>query len=129
MQRSSTILVGVIALAIIGGGVFLFQRSRAPAPLDGFASCLREKHVTMYGASWCPHCKRQKEMFGRSFRKARYVECSLPGNPQGQAPACRDAKIDGYPTWVFGDGSRVAGVLELDDLAQRSGCALPANTP
>ncbi|MFH1400946.1 MAG: hypothetical protein ABIH41_05485, partial [Nanoarchaeota archaeon] len=38
----------------------------ATPALDDFARCLTQSGATMYGASWCPHCNDQKEMFGSS---------------------------------------------------------------
>ena len=93
----------------------------APSPMESFAQCLTQKGVTMYGAFWCPHCQNQKEMFGESWQFVNYVECALPGG-MGQAKACADAGIKGYPTWVFGDGTMSAGELTLEDLSQKSGC-------
>jgi thiol-disulfide isomerase/thioredoxin len=39
-------------------------------------SCLAEKKVVMFGASWCPHCAEQKKMFGRSAKNMPYFECA-----------------------------------------------------
>lgn len=90
---------------------------------DNLAACLTEKGTKMYGAYWCPHCQDQKKLFGSSFAKVTYIECSLPGG-QGQTQVCQDAGINGYPTWEFGDGSRMEGALSLETLAQKSGCSL-----
>ena len=35
-----------------------------------------------------------------------------------------DAKIDGYPTWEFADGTRRDGFVPLADLARISNCSL-----
>ena len=90
---------------------------------DAFAKCLTENDAKMYGAYWCPHCNDQKKMFGDSFSKVKYIECSLPGG-QGQVKECQDAAINGYPTWEFGDGSRLEGEVPLETLAAKSGCSL-----
>lgn len=89
---------------------------------DSFVKCLAEKGVVMYGAYWCPHCKEQKELFGTSFEQVAYVECADPENPRQQAGACREAHIDGYPTWIKADGKRLTGVQSIDALAQWSDC-------
>lgn len=123
--RKPWIILGVAAIVAIGGGVWLYRASNAPTPLDGFAVCLKEKGATMYGTYWCPYCKKQKEKFGRAERQLKYVECAMPGNPRSQAPVCREAGVTSYPTWTFADGSRTAGVQELSDLAEKTGCALP----
>lgn len=124
-MKKPLLILGIIALVVIGGGVWAYRASNAPTPLDGFAACLKEKGATMYGTYWCPYCKKQKELFGRAFSRAKYVECAMPGNPRAQAPVCRDAGVQSYPTWTFADGTRLTGVQELSDLAEKSGCALP----
>ncbi len=91
--------------------------------IDNFAKCLAEKGAMMYGASWCPHCQNQKEMFGESWKNINYVECALP-NGRGQAKECMDAGIEGYPTWIFRDGAKFAGELSLQELGQKTGCGV-----
>jgi glutaredoxin len=124
-MQKSRIILGVFVIAVIGGGVWAFQASRAPSPYDGFAQCLAEKGAVMYGTYWCPYCQKQKELFGRAFTRAKYVECAMPGNPRAAAPACRDAGVTSYPTWIYADGSRTTGVQELAALAEKTGCVLP----
>lgn len=89
---------------------------------DSFIQCLADKGVVMYGAYWCPHCKEQKELFGTSFEQVAYVECADPANPRQQAEACKEAHIDGYPTWIKADGKRLTGVQSIDAIAQWSDC-------
>jgi hypothetical protein len=74
------------------------------------AAKLTDVGVIMYGSFWCPHCSRQKEMFGRkAWGMVNYVECASQG--YGAKPAlCVAAKIDGYPTWVLADGTQVSRV-------------------
>jgi hypothetical protein len=77
--------------------------------------------VTMYGAFWCPHCSNQKEMFGQTaWSKVTYVECAGQGY-NGSPGTCAAAKVDGYPTWVFADGTQVSGERPLADLAKQVG--------
>jgi hypothetical protein len=71
----------------------------------------------MYGASWCPHCIEQKELFGASARWLPYVECSPGGQGTRQAAACAAAGIRQYPTWII-DGQRFQEVLTLPRLAE-----------
>ncbi len=54
----------------------------------------------------------------------RYVECAVDGGRE-QTAACRNAKVDGYPTWTFADGSRNSGEQSLEELAAKTGCTLP----
>lgn len=99
-----------------------------PAVEDPFTKALAlhlsERGAKMYGASWCPHCIEQKEMFGASARRLPYVECST--GPQGspQASACRAAGITLYPTWII-DGQRFQEVLTPTRLAELTGFRPP----
>lgn len=56
----------------------------------------------MFGASWCPHCAAQKQMFGRSVKNLPYFECSKNGE---QVKECNDRAIMSYPTWQFPEES------------------------
>lgn len=95
----------------------------------GFAECLTEKGVTMYGAYWCPHCSRQKKLFGKTaFKKVDYVECDARGEG-GNPELCLAKKIPGYPTWDFADGSREIRVMALQELSTKTDCPLPSENP
>ena len=118
-------VIAIIVIVVVGGIFLIANQATKPGPLDGFAQCLADKEVIFYGAFWCPHCQNQKELFGRSARLLPYVECST-ANGQGVLQVCRDAKITGYPTWVFPDESRESGEVSLSVLAERSGCLLPS---
>ena len=91
---------------------------------DDFARCVSDSGAKMYGAYWCTHCISQKKLFGSSFSKINYIECSLPNNA-GQTEACKSAGIESYPTWEFEDGSREQGEISLNKLSQTTGCSLP----
>jgi uncharacterized membrane protein len=87
----------------------------------GLAERLADSGAMFYGASWCPHCQEQKALFTGSQDRLPYVECS-PGGPRGgTASACLEAGVNTYPTWIFADGTRVAAVMTLQDLADRVG--------
>lgn len=116
-------LLVVLVAGGIGGGIWYVNSQ--PGELDGFASCLGEKGAKFYGAFWCPHCANQKKLFGRSAKKLPYVECGVPGNTSGQQQVCTDAKVTGYPTWVFADDSRLTGEISLATLAEKTACVLP----
>jgi uncharacterized membrane protein/glutaredoxin len=104
---------------------------RPPAVEDPFARALAlhlsQRGAKMYGASWCPHCVEQKEMFGASARRLPYVECSPGGQGSRQASACQGAGIRLYPTWIIG-GQRFQEVLTLTRLAELTGFQAPAAT-
>lgn len=85
------------------------------------AQCLTDSGAKMYGAIWCSHCNNQKKAFGSAFAYVDYVECDAGTDLEG-AKACIAADIKGYPTWVFGDGSRQSGEIPLPELAELAGC-------
>lgn len=95
------------------------------ATMQSFGRCLKSRGSTFYGASWCPHCHAQRETLGEAMDYVRYVECAVDGT-RTSTPACRAAKVDGYPTWTFADGSRASGEQSLAALAAKTNCELPA---
>lgn len=109
------ILIVLIAFLIWGGAKNI---EKANPAMDFFAQCLASKNITMYGAKWCSHCQQQKADFGASFKYVPYLECSE------NAQKCLDAGIQGYPTWILTDGRKLQGYLELEKLAEESGCEL-----
>lgn len=96
---------------------------RPAAPEDpwvrGLVEHLVQTEAKFYGASWCPHCKDQKELFGASANRVPYIECSPGGGRAPQAQICNDAGIKSYPTWII-NGERYTGTQSLDSLAQFS---------
>jgi hypothetical protein len=120
-----TALYAVLLLAAIGVAYYLGYRSQHK--YDGFARCLKDRGVKMYGAWWCPHCQEQKEKFGEaSFKLAPYTECGVVGDIKGQNPVCKQEGIQHFPTWQFPPtGERVERVFSLEELSDRTGCSLP----
>jgi hypothetical protein len=96
----------------------------SPGKYDAFATCLKDKGATFYGAFWCPHCQDQKKLFGSSVHLLPYVECSTP-DASAQTQVCIDKKITSYPTWIFADGSILNGLIPLQQLADKTSCTLP----
>ncbi len=123
--RNKNTWIALIAVAAVVG-FFIYQKTKPepPGALDGFAVCLKEKKATMYGAFWCPHCQAQKQLFENSVHLLPYVECSTPDG-QAQNAECNAKNIQGYPTWIFADGSRQEQEMSLDELAKNTGCVLP----
>ncbi|MEK6854653.1 MAG: hypothetical protein AABX73_00335 [Nanoarchaeota archaeon] len=113
------IIALVVILKILGVDLSLTGEGE----YDQFAKCLAEKNIKMYGAFWCPHCLEQKKSFGKSWRYIDYIECSLPN--KAQTPKCTQSGIESYPTWEFADGTRREGIISLNELSSKSGCALP----
>ena len=126
------IFLGVIGLLVLGVIATVLLRHggnvpEGPGKYDEFASCLGEKGAVFYGAFWCPHCQATKKLFGSSAKLLPYVECST-ADGAGQLQICKDKNVTGYPTWEFADGSRLNGELTLEQLAEKTSCALPAST-
>lgn len=128
MNQNNLIIGGTVLLALaLGAFVILGDRTEpiAPGTYDTFATCLKDSGAIFYGAFWCPHCQKQKALFGTSASKLPYVECSTPdGN--GQLQVCIEKEIKNYPTWVFSDGSIQTGELSLQTLSEKTSCALPS---
>ena len=122
MNKQTLVPIGILLAIVVVGLIMLFMfypKNRfANGELDGFAKCLAEKNITMYGAAWCPHCQNEKWAFGDSFRFVPYVEC--PDNPN----KCLAADVDGYPTWIFPDGRKLVGEQGIKKLSRESGCVL-----
>ena len=88
-----------------------------------FASFLSKKGVVMYSAYWCPHCKDQKELFGKqASKKLQIVECAKDGK-KNKFKFCLEKEIPGFPAWEI-DNEIYLGVKtlkELSELTQYSG--------
>ncbi|MBS3070997.1 hypothetical protein J4407_01705 [Candidatus Pacearchaeota archaeon] len=120
-------IYAVIFVVIVAGLIYWFYipANSTPGEYDSFAQCLTDSGAKMYGAYWCPHCEEQKKLFGDSWKYVNYVECSLP-NAAGQNAVCNNAGIQSYPTWEFSDGSRVTGVMQINEISQTTGCSILA---
>ena len=130
-MSNKKIFISVIIVLILGIAITVLTRENSaptsPGQYDAFAQCLKDQEAVFYGAFWCSHCKSQKELFGSSQKLLPYVECST-ANGQGQLQVCKDANIEGYPTWVFKDGFRLSGELSFKILSEKTSCALPTET-
>ncbi len=122
MKKQITIIVAV--LVVVLAGAYFARKDTGPSIYDSFATCLKDSGAVFYGAFWCPHCRDQKEMFGSAARLIPYVECSTPDG-QGQLAVCKEKGVTSYPTWIFANGERSNGTVELADLATKTGCVLP----
>ena len=123
------IYITIVALAVIGGIVWLIMTPAKPGKLDAFATCLKDKGSTFYGASWSSFSEDLKKSFGSSAKLLSYVECSNSNYIQNQV--CIDKNINTFPTWEFADGSRLSGIgvsstsISLEKLAEKTSCILP----
>lgn len=123
-----TIFFSILILLALGAVVTFIigvePTSNIPGKYDEFAVCLKDKGAVFYGAFWCTHCQAQKKLFESSVKLLPYVECST-SDGQGQLQVCKDKKIEGYPTWIFADGSILNGQVPLATLSEKTSCALP----
>lgn len=124
-MRSMKIKWIILVVLVVGFVVWLIITPAKPGKLDAFATCIKDSGAKFFGAFWCPHCQKQKAMFGKSAKLLPYTECSTPDG-KAQLPVCTNAKVEGYPTWEFADGSRLSGEIALDTLAEKTSCELPA---
>ena len=118
-----TFWIGLATIALLAVIIYFIAGSSS-SKYDGFAQCTADSGAKMYGAYWCPHCQEQKKLFGSSWNLVSYVECATPGSNQ-QTQECNAAGVKSYPTWIFGDGKQLSGVLSLDQLSTFTGCDLP----
>lgn len=119
----TVVLVVIVGCAVAFIAVQKKDSNAGPDTRVALAQCLTEKGTKMYGAYWCPHCQQQKKDIGKeAFKAVTYVECAIPGEPNSQTPACKEAGVTSYPTWIFPNGDRVTGELPLKTLAEKSGC-------
>lgn len=119
-SNAGLILFAVAVIGILFGA--LVWKKYGPSVYDDFAQCLTDKGVKMQGAYWCSHCAAQKKLFGSSFRKINYEECSSPGSTTFDL--CPD--VQNTPTWVAGDGTRYEGQQSLEQLSTTFACPLPS---
>ncbi len=118
---NTKIFLSIIAVLIvlgIGGAIISSKQESAPGKYDALATCITNSGAKFYGAFWCPHCKKQKELFGTSARLLPYIECSKPDGTQNDT--CKTLNIASYPTWELADGTR----LETEEEANGAGVTL-----
>lgn len=121
LSKKTIIWAGIIVLFVLAYGAGWYYKNHR---YDNFAKCLASHQVKMYGLYWCPHCAEQKAMFGRAFQHVPYVECAIKGSRE-LTPACQAAKVKLFPSWQFGSDTPKEGVFQLDELSDKTGCALP----
>ncbi len=90
-------------------------QANMPASLAGFASCLTSKGVVLYAASWDATSQQEIAKFGDGSADLDVVDCAA------QNATCTG--VQAYPTWKVG-GKLFLGTMSLDELSQRTGCAL-----
>ena len=119
--------------------------SASPTP---FAQCLVEKKVVVYSAWWCPYCFLELKAIDPSFsdrqmmKDAAAIALRFPFlkecggvNPGSLIPNCVPGELNkdtgrtkvGVPTNQLADGTLNIGSMDLEELAEWSGCPLPKN--
>ncbi|MEO0843227.1 MAG: vitamin K epoxide reductase family protein [Cyanobacteria bacterium J06643_5] len=82
---------------------------------------LKAISAKQYIAWWCPHCHKQKLLFGKeAYREVPHTDCADADNPNNQKLVCKKAGIQSYPTWRIRDKTYM-GAQSLEDLAKASG--------
>lgn len=111
-------------LALLLGAVYVLQAGWLLPPEDprlaALADHLKQREAKFYGASWCPTCQEQKELFGRAAERLPYVECSPQGRNGPVAFACVSANVSAFPTWII-RGRTYPQLMPPEELASRSG--------
>jgi hypothetical protein len=110
----------IVVIAVTGWGVYANSQ---PGKLDDFAKCLESSGAKFYGTFWCSHCQNQKQAFGSAKQYLPYIECANKDGSQNDL--CKEVGIEGYPTWVFFDGSQLSGEQSLETLANKTQCLMP----
>lgn len=130
MKKVHIFILSIIAIIVLVVILAVFANKQNQASpelktaLGTVSQCLANNNVMFYGASWCPHCARQKALFMNSAKNLPYTECSVGGAGSPQTQVCIDAQINSYPTWEFTQGVRSSMEISPLDLATLSGCSL-----
>jgi uncharacterized membrane protein len=127
----------IVAMVALFGALGIYYNVKAPAPVvagntpplvttvSGQAEIELARYLTKigakeYGAYWCPHCQRQRLLFGKQASSLlNYVECDFRGQ-NSQAALCQTVGIKAYPTWEI-HGKFYNGVQSLSELSDFSG--------
>jgi thioredoxin reductase len=74
---------------------------------------MTEPKVTVYGAYWCPDCRRSKKFLGEQFIPYRWVDIEQDKDGENYVLQRNDGKRI-IPMLVFEDDSFLKGYAELD---------------
>lgn len=116
--------LSVLFLAFTACAAPSAPRSTPVLTLESAAQCLARKGARLYGASWCPPCHAQLDLYGAEAAQVPYTDCA----PAGQTDfleACSSIGISFdtvLPVWIFEDGSRLYGVRHPDVIAAVADC-------
>lgn len=110
-KKFLTVFIASLALFFLVVVSFAYSYFFMPGPYDGFAKCLAQKGMVVYGADSCQYTQEQRAMFGKSFKYLQYEDFS-------KGP---DIRIT--PTWVL-NGEKYPKVQSFQRLSNLSGCPL-----
>ncbi|PQO26026.1 hypothetical protein C5Y96_21485 [Blastopirellula marina] len=111
------------ALALEGESITVNGVTYDNVDLKALAKAIFDSGAKFYGADWCPHCTRQKAMFGDGYSELPFEEVTNPNHTLNALGV--EKNITQLPTWVFADGTRVTGVQEIEDLIAYTGITIP----
>lgn len=84
------------------------------------AKHLKQTGAKMYVMYTCPHCFKQKQLFGKeALAELNWIECREDGK-NAQPQLCQAANIQSVPTWDI-NGKFYSGEKSLEKLADLSG--------
>ncbi len=93
-----------------------------------FAQCITDKGINMYSSYTCGYCAKTREQFCDAYIYINEIECH-PDGEHSQWELCQEKEISGTPTWILEpndvEEERSAGFLDMEGLAEFSGCDLP----
>jgi len=82
---------------------------------------LNDKNITLYGMSWCPHCKDQKSLFGENIDELDYIDCDISPDD-----ICKELSV--VPVWITPDEKIFVGQMSLSEIERiSSGCDYKGN--
>jgi len=119
INTGATTLVVLAVMHLHYSGLLGPGMGREDPQLQALATHLDEEGARYYGASWCPACQEQEDLFGASSDRLPFVECHPRGRGGLMASACVSAGIESFPTWII-NGERHEGILTPEELAQLS---------
>ncbi len=101
----------------------LAGEGEAANDLVAFAKSLSDAGVRFFGAAWCSFCNEQKALFQDGAKHLPFIEVTNPDRTSNQIGI--DENITQYPTWDFGNGDRVQGVMTLAALEAKMKTIIP----